>query len=97
MSQRGAVLTVPSVTGMVKTWVRNAKRHAVAEDLDIDLRGNFGSHTLRKTWGYHQRMHNNAQLPVLMDAFGHTTQRQTLQYLGIEEKEIAELYEQLEL
>ncbi len=97
MSQRGAVLTVPSVTGMVKTWVRNAKRHAEAEDLDIDLRGNFGSHTLRKTWGYHQRMHNNAQLPVLMDAFGHTTQRQTLQYLGIEEKEIAELYEQLEL
>ena len=93
MSQRGAVLSVPSVTGMVKTWVRNAKRHAEAEDLDIDLRGNFGSHSLRKTWGYHQRMHNNAQLPVLMDAFGHTTQRQTLQYLGIEEKEIAELYE----
>ena len=96
-SQRGAVLTVPTITGMVKNWVRNAKRVTETEGLAVDLRGNFGSHTLRKTWGYHQRMHNNAQLPVLMDAFGHTTQRQTLQYLGIEEKEIAELYEQLEL
>lgn len=97
VSQRGAVLTVPTVSNMVKTWCRNAKRYAATSGLDIDLKGNFGSHTLRKTWGYHQRMHNNAQLPVLMDAFGHTTQRQTLQYLGIEEKEIAELYEQLEL
>ena len=97
VSQRGAVLTVPTVSNMVKTWCRNAKCYAATSGLDIDLKGNFGSHTLRKTWGYHQRMHNNAQLPVLMDAFGHTTQRQTLQYLGIEEKEITELYEQLEL
>lgn len=97
ISERGAVLTVPTVTNMVKTWCRHAKQHAEANHLDIDLRGNFGSHTLRKTWGYHQRMQNNAQLPVLMDAFSHTTQRQTLQYLGIEEKEITELYEQLEL
>ena len=74
MSQRGAVLSVPTVTGMVKTWVRNAKRHAETGRLDIDLGGNYGSHTLRKTWGYHQRMFNHAQLPVLMDAFGHTTQ-----------------------
>jgi len=96
-SQRGAVLTVPTVTGMVKSWVRNAKCYAEAEGVDIDLRGNFGSHTLRKTWGYHQRMQNNAQLPVLMEAFGHTTQRQTLQYLGIEAREIEELYGQLEL
>ena len=96
-SQRGAVLTVPTVSNMVKGWCRDAKRHAAAQGLDIDLKGNFGSHTLRKTWGYHQRMYNQAQLPVLMEAFGHTTQRQTLQYLGIEDKEIAELYEQLEL
>ncbi len=42
-SQRGAVLTAPSVNRLVKSWCRA-----------INLKGNYGSHTLRKTWGYHQ-------------------------------------------
>lgn len=42
-------------------------------------------------------MHNNAQLPVLMDAFGYSTRHQTLQYVRIEEKESSERYGQLEL
>jgi len=67
---------------MVKAWCA-----------DVGLRGNYGSHTLRKTWGYHQLRINNAPIPLLMDAYGHATQRQTLEYLCIEDEEIAELYE----
>ena len=53
MSQRGAVLSVPSVTGMVKTWVRNAKRQVQTDRLDIDLRGNYGRARVQVvTWGY---------------------------------------------
>ena len=78
--QRGAI-TVPTVNRMVKEWCRN-----------VGLKGNYGSHTLRKTWGYWQRKGNNAPVPVLMEAFGHATQKQTLEYLGIEEKEIHQLY-----
>ena len=78
--QRGPI-TVPTVNRMVKEWCRN-----------VGLKGNYGSHTLRKTWGYWQRKGNNAPVPVLMEAFGHATQKQTLDYLGIEEKEIHELY-----
>ncbi|MEM9989482.1 MAG: tyrosine-type recombinase/integrase [Pseudomonadota bacterium] len=82
ISSRGdAALTVSSLTNMVKAWCQ-----------DVGLRGNYGSHTLRKTWGYHQLRINNAPIPLLMEAYGHATQRQTLDYLCIEADEIRELY-----
>lgn len=75
-------LTVPTVSTMVKTWCENA-----------GLKGSYGSHTLRKTWGYWQRMERGTAVPLLMEAFGHATQQQTLAYLGIQAEEIAQIYE----
>ena len=77
----GAALTVSTLNHMVKRWCGEA-----------GLKGNYGSHTLRKTWGYHQRVQNEAPIPLLMEAFGHTSQAQTLDYLCIQAKEIEELY-----
>ncbi|GFE52574.1 site-specific integrase [Roseobacter cerasinus] len=74
-------LTVSTVNGMVKGWCA-----------DVGLRGNFGSHTMRKTWGYHQRVQMNQPIPLLMAAFGHSNQAQTLEYLCIQDEEIRELY-----
>lgn len=79
--QRGC-LTVETVSTLVKTWCR-----------DVGLKGNYGSHTLRKTWGYWQRMDRGTAIPLLMEAFGHATQKQTLAYLGIQSDEIAAIYE----
>jgi len=42
---RGKPLTVPTLSRMVKAWCQA-----------INLPGNYGSHSLRKTWGYHQRV-----------------------------------------
>lgn len=82
VSSRGRnALTVSTVSNMVKAWCAGA-----------GLRGNYGSHTLRKTWGYHQLRINNAPIPLLMEAYGHATQRQTLDYLCIEADEIRELF-----
>ncbi|MBW4541596.1 MAG: tyrosine-type recombinase/integrase [Myxacorys chilensis ATA2-1-KO14] len=75
-------LTVPTVSTMVKTWCQHS-----------GLKGNYGSHTLRKTWGYWQRMERGTAVPLLMEAFGHATQQQTLAYLGIQAEEIAQIYE----
>ena len=80
-SQRVAVLTVEAVNHLMKEWCR-----------DVGLKGNYGSHSLRKTWGYHQRIQKNAPIPLLMEAFGHATQKQTLDYLGIQAQEIQDLY-----
>lgn len=81
-SQRGPVLTVSTVTNMVKGWCRA-----------INLKGNYGSHTLRKTWGYHQRITFKTELPVLMECFNHSNQKQTLTYLCIQPEEIKNVYE----
>ncbi len=81
--QRGR-LTVPSVNRLVKGWCR-----------DINLKGNFGSHTLRKTFGYHQRIQLNTSIAELMVMFNHNSQRQTLDYLCIQPDEIKDAYMKL--
>jgi len=82
-SQRG-VLTVQSVNRLVKTWCK-----------EINLPGNYGSHTMRKTFGYHQRKQLNTSIPELMVMFNHSTQRQTLDYLCIQADEIKDAYMKL--
>ena len=52
-------LTVPYLNNLVKDWHRKA-----------NCRGNFGSHTLRKTWGYMQGTKQDTPIPLLMQAFG---------------------------
>lgn len=85
-SQRAATLTVPSVNRLVKSWCKA-----------INLKGNYGSHTMRKTFGYHQRVQRNTSVAELMMMFNHSTQRQTLDYLCIQPEEIKDAYMQLNL
>ncbi|MCF8125442.1 MAG: tyrosine-type recombinase/integrase [Desulfotignum sp.] len=81
-SQRGtSALTVPSLSRLVKSWCQS-----------VNLKGNYASHTLRKTWGYHQRVTFNVGIPELMVCFNHSTQRQTLDYLCIQPEEIKSVY-----
>lgn len=81
MGQRGP-LTVPTLSRMVKHWCKS-----------IHLKGNYAAHTLRKTWGYHQRVTFNVGIPELMVCFNHSTQRQTLDYLCVQPDEIKSIYE----
>jgi integrase len=81
IGQRGP-LTVPTVNQKVKSWCKA-----------INLKGNYGSHSLRKTWGYHQRVTFGTDLPRLMVCFNHSTQKQTLDYLCIQPEEIRDVYE----
>ena len=85
LSERGDnSLTTSSVNGLVKQWCKN-----------IGLKGNYGSHTLRKTWGYHQHHTFKTPLPLLMDLFNHSSQRQTLDYLCIQPEEKKAVYKNI--
>ena len=84
--RRYGALGVSSVNRLVKKWCR-----------DIGLYGHYGSHTLRKTWGYHQRKVNDAPVPLLMRAFGHRSEAQTLAYLHIQNRELHDLFMALDL
>lgn len=81
LGKRGR-LTVPSVSRLVKSWCAN-----------VGLKGNYAAHSMRKSFGYHQRITFNASLPVLVECYGHSTQKQTLDYLCIQPEEIKSLYE----
>ena len=48
-------ICVPYLNGLVKSWCA-----------EINLIGNYGSHTLRKTFGYMHRTINKTDLPTLM-------------------------------
>jgi integrase len=78
---KGEALRVPSLCNLVKRWCACA-----------GVQGNYGSHTLRKTWGYQQRLRYEAPLSLLVKAYGHSSERITLDYLGIQPKEITDLY-----
>ena len=86
LSQKGGAISVSYVCQLVKEWCA-----------DAGLKGNYGSHTLRKTWGYQQRIIHNAPTALLMRAFGHASEAQTLAYLCIQPEEIRNLYLEMEL
>lgn len=87
VSQRqDGALCVATVNRMIKRWCK-----------EVDLCGHFGSHTLRKTWGFQQRKCNDAPMPLLMSAYGHRSEMQTLTYLHIQECELKDLFLRMEL
>lgn len=70
----------------------------VAEDLDLNIK--MSTHTLRKTFCYHQMLmsHNdNRKLLLLQKMLGHSSTAQTLDYIGITSEEIDEAYKKLNL
>ena len=66
----------------------------------VGLTCRVSSHTLRKTFGYHQMVmsgNDPRKLLLLQKIFGHSTASQTLDYIGITGEEIEEAYLNLNL
>ena len=63
---------------------------------DVGLRGNFGTHTLRKTWGYHARL-SGVDLALIMHKLNHNSLAYTKRYLGITDEELADVVRKLNL
>jgi len=78
-SQKGenASLTIQSVNRLVKAWCR-----------EVGLDGNYGAHSLRKTFGYVQRVHFGVGFEVLCKRFNHASPSVTMRYLGISDTEV---------
>ena len=74
-------LTTSYINRLVKGWCKK-----------IGLKGNYGSHTLRKTWGYFMYRKYKVDIPKLMVAFNHSSQKQTLNYLCIEDYEMNDIF-----
>ncbi len=62
----------------------------------VGLRGNFGTHSLRKTWGYHARM-QGVDLALIMHKLNHESIAYTKRYLGITDDELNAVSQRLNL
>jgi len=76
-SRKGGHISSQSVGRLVKTWAAC-----------INLKGNYGAHTLRKTWGYHQRINHGVGFEIICKRYNHSSPGITTGYLGIEDKEV---------
>lgn len=57
----------------------------------VGLTISFGTHTLRKTFAYHA-YENGTDLALLMRVLNHSSQKETLRYIGIEQESIDDVY-----
>ena len=78
-SQRGDLI-LPSLSRLVKKWCDA-----------LNLSGNYGAHTLRKTWGYHQHYTYGVDIQTLKKCFNHPSANQTKEYLYIKDDDIDEI------
>jgi integrase len=78
--KRGKAVTVGYVNNLMKQWTR-----------EINLKGNYGAHSLRKTWGYVQRTVYGVGFEILCKRFNNSSPAITMRYLGIEDKEVEKI------
>lgn len=63
---------------------------------EVGLSGNFGTHSLRKTWGYHARM-SGVDLALIMHKLNHESIAYTKRCLGITDDELQAVAQRLNL
>lgn len=76
-SIRGKELSYKSASALVKGWAEW-----------LGLRGNYCTHSLRKTFAYCQRKYGGVPIELLQRLFNHKSARETMLYVGIEDIEI---------
>ncbi len=62
----------------------------------VGIKDNIGTHTLRKTWGYHAWKQGFSPA-LIMETLNHSNLNMTKRYLGIRQDDINALYENLNL
>ena len=81
--QRGNAMGTSYYIRMCKTWIK--------EGALID--GRFATHSLRKSWTYHQHFTHGVSLTTLMYCLNHSSERQTLTYCGSMKEEERAAYQ----
>ena len=73
-------ITTRSAHKIIKTTLR-----------ELGIKGNYGTHSLRKTFGYH-RYNSGVKVETLQKVFNHSSSTVTLRYIGIDREVICDAY-----
>lgn len=76
----GKPLTLSTVNRLVKSWAAT-----------INLSGNYGGRTLRKTFGYIQRVHFGVGFEILCKRYNHSNPAVTMRYIGVQPEEVTNI------
>lgn len=88
-SRKGDYVNVKSAGKILKTAAK-----------EVGIKYNVGTHSMRKTFGYHQlKAHNNDAMFVcqLQEMFGHSSPQITLRYCGLETEKLQQYYNDINL
>lgn len=86
----------PSRVGVNRPLTRQMVSQVFREGSEILQIENLNTHTMRKTFGYwYYKQHQD--IYFLMKLFGHNSQTQTLDYIGVEMEEISKTMEDFSL
>lgn len=86
----------PSRKGAGPLTTRAAHKNIKTTLRDLGIKGNYGTHSLRKTFGYHRYI-NNIKLETLQKIFNHSSPAVTLRYIGITREVIIDAYNSVNL
>ena len=73
-------ITIPHLNSLIKSWTG-----------DINLKGKYGTHTLRKTWGYIQRKVFCVPIEKITQRYLHSSPAVTMGYLGLQTQEVEDI------
>ncbi len=73
-------ITIPSLNRLIKGWADS-----------INLKGKYGTHTLRKTWGYIQRTVFCVPIEKITQRYLHASPAVTMGYLGLQTQEVEDI------
>lgn len=88
-SQKGSHINERTICDIIKRTAQEA-----------GIKQNIGSHSLRKTFGFHvwhNAKNKDKALVLLQRAFNHSSTVVTLEYIGVTDDEIEELYNTIDL
>lgn len=84
-SRKGGHLGVRPLHHIIKSTLR-----------DLGIKGNYGTHTLRKTMAFHRYI-NNVPIETLQKLLNHSSSAITLRYIGITKEVITDCYNAVNL
>ena len=84
-SRKGGHLGVRPLHHIIKSTLR-----------DLGIKGNYGTHSLRKTMAYHRYI-NNVPIETLQKLLNHSSSAITLRYIGITKEVIIDCYNAVNL
>ena len=81
-----------------KGFLMRQQAYKIINDVakSIGIKDKIGTHTLRKTFGYHA-YNNGYDISLIQKLFNHSTPAITLRYIGITQEELDDVYLSLDL